>query len=252
MKFSIITCTYNSEEYLQQNINSVKNQTFRDFEHVFIDGFSTDGTVKMIKKYRQEFPDKVKFFQFPAKGIGNAMNKGINKSLGKYIIHLHSDDSFFDNNVLENVSNFITKKNNPDWIYGKAKFININTKNFRIIPHRKIYQKTYFWLLLLTNYIPHQTVFLKKSVFEKYGLFNQKYKNSMDYELWIRLTSKKINALFIDLVICNFSVRKNSQSSIGKYNNEHIDIYNTYIKNYFILKFLIFLYILNQKRSLFH
>ena len=216
MKFSIITCTYNSEKYLQENIKSVKNQAFRDFEHVFIDGFSTDKTMEMIEIYRKEFPDQVKIFQFKPKGIANAMNRGIEKSSGKYLIHLHSDDNFYSNDVLEKVSNFIEKNNQPDWIYGKANFMDTETNVSRVIPHRGIYHKIKFWLLLLTNYIPHQAVFLKKTVFDKYGVFDENLKNSMDYELWLRLAKKNITSLFIDCVVCNFSVRENSQSALGK------------------------------------
>jgi len=249
MRFSIVTCTYNSAQYVQNNIDSVKNQTFDDFEHIFIDGFSTDKTLEIIKKYQTEFPNKVKLFQFEPKGIGNAMNKGIEKSQGEYIIHLHSDDSFYDLEILENISKFILKNNYPDLIYGKANFFNPETGANRIIPHRKVYNKLRFWLLLLTNYIPHQSVFIKKGIFEKYGNFDEQYKNSMDYDLWLRLAKNHINSKFIDKIVCNFSIRKDSQSSIGKTNNENIIAYKKYIKNKIILKFLIFLYLLNQKRS---
>ncbi len=214
MKFSIITCTYNSEKYLQTNIDSVKNQNFQDFEHIFIDGFSTDGTVDVIKKYQQEFPERIKFFQYSPKGISNAMNKGILHASGEYINHLHADDSFYNNDVLKNVADFIKEKNNPDLIYGKAKFIR-DDRSFRIIPHRKIYHKLRHWLLLLTNYIPHQSVFIKKTIFEKYGLFDERYKNSMDYELWLRLSKSKIKSVFLNKTLCNFSVRSDSQSAYG-------------------------------------
>jgi len=93
MKFSIITCTYNSEKYLQENINSVESQIFHNFEHVFIDGNSSDKTIEIIKKYQKKYPHTVKLLQCEPKGISNAMNHGINQSSGQYIIHLHSDDS---------------------------------------------------------------------------------------------------------------------------------------------------------------
>ncbi len=101
------------------------------------------------------------------------MNKGIKKSQGEYIIHLHSDDSFFNEKILKNINNFIEHNNSPDLIYGKANFINTENGNSRIIPHRKIYHKIRFWLLLLTNYVPHQTVFIKKEMFDKWGMFDE-------------------------------------------------------------------------------
>lgn len=249
MNFSIITCTYNSAEYLQKNIDSVKNQSFQDFEHIFIDGFSTDGTMEIIKKYQQEFSGSVKLFQYPPKGISNAMNKGIFHASGEYINHLHADDSFYDNSVLKNTSDFIKEKNNPHLIYGKAKFIS-HDGLFRIIPHRRIYHKLRFWLLLLTNYIPHQAVFIKKEIFQKFGKFDEQYKNSMDYEMWLRLSKNKIRSKFINEIICNFAVYSGSQSSLGKYNKEHEIIHKKYIRNIFFLNLLKFTDNLNKKRNL--
>jgi glycosyltransferase involved in cell wall biosynthesis len=101
--FSIITCTHNSSLFLQKNIESLKKQNLRDFEHIFIDGFSTDRTVDIIKKYQAEYPNQVKLFQFKPEGISKAMNQGIKNSSGEYLLHLHSDDFLFDENVLEDV-----------------------------------------------------------------------------------------------------------------------------------------------------
>ena len=251
MKFSIVTCTYNSEKYVQKNIDSVKNQTCQDFEHIFIDGFSTDGTIKIIEKYQKEFPEKVKIFQFEPKGISDAMNKGIENATGEYINHLHSDDIFFNSNILEKIYNFIQKNNSPDWVYGKANFIDESKNLKKIIPHRRIYHKARFWLLLLTDYIPHQAVFLKKKIFEKYRMFDIQYKNHMDYEMWLRLSKKKVSSVFIDEIICNFSLRDDSQSSIGRQNDEYKKIFTKYIRNKALLSLLNFIAVLNKKRNFF-
>jgi glycosyltransferase involved in cell wall biosynthesis len=251
MKFSIITCTYNSERYLQKNIDSLKNQSFQDFEHIFIDGFSTDKTVEVIREYQKEFPGKVKFFQFEPKGIGDAMNRGIEKSSGEYINHLHSDDSFYNNKVLEKVANFIKKKGHPDWIYGKAEFSDGNMG--RIIPHRNIYKKARYWLLLVTNYIPHQSVFLKKEVFKKFGMFNEEYKNSMDYEMWIRLSKNNLSSIFLNEIICNFSVRNDSQSSSGMNicSDENKEIRKIYIKTKLVSAIINKISRLSERRKFF-
>ena len=216
MRFSIITCTYNSAEYLQKNIDSVKNQTNQDFEHVFIDGFSTDETVEMIEKYRQKFPDKVKFFQFPPKGISHAMNQGIEKSSGEYLMHLHSDDNFYDNNILQDVKEFIEEKNNPDWIYGKINVVEENDASIGTFPERKLLQlgKNPFssYLLKFFNFIPHQAVFIKKKTIEKFGCFDESLKSSMDYDLWIKIRNKT-NWAFLNKIISNYRIRPDAQSS---------------------------------------
>ncbi len=249
MKFSIITCTYNSEKYIRRNIDSIKNQSFKNFEHIFIDGFSSDKTTSIIKSYQKEFPEKVKLFQFKPRGIGNAMNIGINKSSGKYIIHLHSDDSLFSPDTLKEINAFILINKNPYWIYGKALFINEIRGASRIIPHRKIYHKAKFWLLLATNYIPHQSVFIQKKIFKKYGYFNEKYKNSMDYEMWLRLLKNNVFPVFFNKTICNFFIHPDSQSTKGKSNNEHNLIHKQYLKSSVLIFLLNIIDKLNKFRS---
>jgi len=224
MRFSIITCTYNSEKYIEKNIESIKDQTFQNFEHIFIDGFSGDKTIAIIKKYQLEFPHKVKLFQFKPKGISNAMNRGIEKSQGEYVIHLHSDDNFYDNQVLESVNYFLQLKNNPDWIYGKANVIEEDTTSVGIFPKYKFLQLDGSflgkYLLKFINFVPHQSVFIKPEVFVRYGKFNEKLKSKMDFDLWLRLR-RKTNWIFFDRIISNYMIRPGAQSSSKKNRKEN-------------------------------
>ena len=251
MKFSIVTCTYNSAEFLQRNIDSVKQQTYRDFEHIFIDGFSSDETVAMIKAYQQEFPNQVKLFQCEPKGISDAMNQGIDHATGEYINHLHSDDTLVGPTVLQLVADAAERYQQPDWLYGKANFIDLPSGASRIIPHRIVYHRIRFWLLLLTDYVPHQAVFLKPSVFKAYGQFNTTYKNRMDYDLWLRLAKRKVKSQFMDIIVCNFTLRPQSQSVAFRFNNEHEAIFRSYVRNPLLVWALNALAKLNQQRNLF-
>jgi len=251
MKFSVITCTYNSAAYLQNNIKSVRQQTNRDFEHIFIDGFSDDGTVALIKEYQRDFPDQVKVFQYPRAGISDAMNKGISHATGEYINHLHSDDTYDNAEVLHTVSGYIDRYHSPDWLYGKARFVDEVTGLSRIIPHRWIYHKIRFWLLLLTDYAPHQAIFLQRNVFQRYGMFNTAYKNRMDYDMWLRLSKQKVRSQFMDTVICNFALRPESRSVAFRYNQEHVQILRNHVTQPILVRALILLANLNQRRSLF-
>lgn len=224
LKFSIITCTYNSAEYLEKNIKSVKNQNFNNYEHIFIDGFSNDGTIDILKEYQEEYSQKVKIFQFKPEGISNAMNKGIKNSSGEYLIHLHSDDSLFDNNALKDASEFLDANNHPDWIYGKINVLE-NNKIKGIFPLKKVWfknKKDLFksYLLKYYNYIPHQAVFIKKEIFNKFGVFDEKLKFGMDQDLWLRIRNKT-NWFFFDRVISNFSLRPDAQSSGFKNKKEN-------------------------------
>ncbi len=221
MKFSIITCTYNSEKFLQKNIESVASQTFRDFEHIFIDGNSTDKSIEIIKEYQAKNPDNVKLYQFPPKGISNAMNKGIEMANGQFLIHLHSDDSFYDKKVLEDVQRFLNE-NNYDWIYGVANVVEEDGKSIGKYPDKPFFHFHNYksikgkYLMKMLTFVPHQAVFIKKEVFDKYGNFDETISSKMDPDMWKRI-NYKTKWSFFDRVICNYCVRKDAQSS-GKKN----------------------------------
>jgi glycosyltransferase involved in cell wall biosynthesis len=241
MRFSIITCTYNSAQYLQENIDSVAMQTYGDYEHIFIDGYSTDDTMAMIEQYRKKYPDRVKVFQSEPRGISHAMNEGIEKAQGHYVVHLHSDDGLHDTRVLEKVEAFLMQNDDPAWIYGKARVTNVSNGNSTIIPPRRlIYDRSSFWLLLfMNNYIPHQSVFIKKELFVQYGLFDETLKNYMDLDMWLRLTKRGVHARFFDAIICNFTIRPDAQSTVGRKDEENIILYHRYMHNRFMIAFFL-------------
>ncbi|OGH88662.1 MAG: hypothetical protein A3J93_01030 [Candidatus Magasanikbacteria bacterium RIFOXYC2_FULL_42_28] len=222
MRFSIITCTYNSAAFLKKNINSVLGQSFGDFEHIFIDAYSSDGTIKLINEYKKLFPNRVKFFQIPPKGISNAMNKGTSQASGDYLIHLHADDNFFSADVLSDVDDFLLG-NNYDWIYGKINVVDDKGLEVGVFPAKKIFQNKngWFsaWLLRFYNYIPHQAVFIKKAVFKNYGFFDESLSSGMDPDLWLRI-SKHTKWTFFNRVISNFQVHAEAKSSGVKFKKE--------------------------------
>lgn len=235
MFFSIITCTYNSEKFIQKNIASVGEQNFKDYEHIFIDGFSSDNTLNNIKEYQNKNLNQIKLFQIKAAGISNAMNQGIKHAQGKYLIHLHSDDSFYDKNVLTEVKKFLEINNYPDWIYGKANIIEENGKKFAIFPHRKIMQLGNAFLgknvLKYVNYIPHQATFIKKDCFLKYGLFDESLTSAMDSEMWLRIKNKT-KWIFFDRIVCNYTIGASAQSSSKNKQQENINNYQSVQKKY--------------------
>lgn len=202
--FSIITCTYNSEKYLPINISSVQKQTFRNFEHIFIDGNSTDKTKQIIKAYKKG-KKNIRDYYYPPKGVTNAMNIGIKLAKGQYIIYLNSDDNLYENKVLEKVSNFINDNDRPDWIYGKINLIDGNNQGNLKFPGLNYFHTSHPWLLKYYNYIPHQAVFINRNIFKMYGPFNEKYVVMPDYEYWLRI-GNKTRWIFINKVISNYRV----------------------------------------------
>lgn len=194
--FSIIACTYNSAKYLEQNLNSVMSQSFTDYEHVFIDGFSSDTTIEQIKKYNNGV-----LVQAPAKGIANAMNLGIKQASGEYLIFLNSDDYFFSNQVLELAANKI-KQGKYTWYYGITNLVSESGKILGTHPIKKWQQHFWYWVISLTFYMQHQSVFYAKSLFDKYGFYDEAY-NAMDFEHALRI-SKHERAGFLNFTISNF------------------------------------------------
>ena len=114
-KISIITINYNNLEGLKRTMESVVNQTWREFEYIVIDGGSTDRSAAYIASQSENIDYWV---SEPDNGIYNAMNKGIAKATGEYLLFLNSGDSFYDANVLQNVSNFFN--NDLSIIYGNS------------------------------------------------------------------------------------------------------------------------------------
>ncbi|KKQ61470.1 MAG: Glycosyltransferase, group 2 family protein [Parcubacteria group bacterium GW2011_GWE2_38_18] len=215
--FSIITCTYNSEKYLKDNIDSVENQTYKDFEHVFIDGESNDQTLGLINQYSKKNIN-VKILKSNPHGISNAMNIGFRAASGKYIIFLHSDDLFYSSSVLEDVAYFI-KNNDYDWIYGQIEVFDDN-KIIGLFPRKKLLHannknllKKY--LLKFYNYIPHQAVFIKKQILEEYNGFDETISSAMDPDLWLKIKNST-SWTYIPLIISKYRLHRGSQSSAKK------------------------------------
>ena len=176
-KISIITVTKNSERYLEKNILSVVNQNYKNYEHIIIDGKSTDKTINIINKYR----NKIKYFiSEKDKGLYDAMNKGIKKSTGDIIGILNSDDIYYKKSLVV-VNNYFNKYKDLDFLFGS------------VHKHK-----------LLHGYEPHKIkwtfgfysthsigFFIKKDAHKKVGSYNIKYKYSADYDLFYRLIVKK-------------------------------------------------------------
>jgi glycosyltransferase involved in cell wall biosynthesis len=168
MKLSIITVNLNNREGLQKTIDSVICQTFRDLEWIVIDGGSTDGSKELIEQYADHFAYWV---SEPDKGVYNAMNKGIKVAKGEYLQFLNSGDWLFEDNVLEKV---FTNELTEDFIYcddGGCTGVIVNGGSPSIIDFRFLYTYT----------ICHQTIFHKRSLFDK-GLFDEKYKIVADWK----------------------------------------------------------------------
>jgi glycosyltransferase involved in cell wall biosynthesis len=184
MKVSIITVCYNSKEFIQHAIDSVLDQTYSNIEYIIIDGNSTDGTVDIIKSYG----DKItKFVSERDNGIYDAMNKGILLSTGDVLAILNSDDFYTSSNVINNIVECF-QKYNPDGVYGDLDVVfRYNTKRIK----RNYLADKFTTRSLKFGIMPgHATIFLKRDLFFRLGMYKLNYPISADFELLVRYIIK--------------------------------------------------------------
>jgi len=189
MKISIITICFNSAQYLEQTIRSVTGQTYAGREYIIIDGGSTDGTIDIIRKYE----DKIdKWISEPDHGIADAMNKGLAMASGDYVIFIHSDDYFVDSTSLEKAVGEIDGSCDMYIFQVISKFND----------HDSLSKNNDFGILTnLKMGSCHQGHLVKRSLFDKNGFFDPKFKICMDYDFVLRSYRNGAKALSVDLPI---------------------------------------------------
>ena len=175
LKISIITVTKNSGKFLQENIDSLSKQTYQNFEHIIIDGASTDQTLNIIKKNSSKIK---KWLSETDNGLYYAMNKGINLCSGDIIGILNSDDIYYPE-TLSTVNRYFLE-NKIDFLFGS------------VFKHKLMYgffPKKIRWTFGF--YTTHSVgFFIKKSSQDKIGLYNTKYKWSADYDIFYKMIIK--------------------------------------------------------------
>jgi len=233
MKLSIITINRNNAEGLCKTIESVVSQTFTDFEYIVIDGDSTDGSVDVIN----QFADKITYWlSEPDKGIYNAMNKGILKATGDYCLFLNSGDWLADNLV---ISDFCNLRYEEEIVSG-----NIYLSDNKIIELKTaICSKDLTYDVLLNSVVYHQSAFIKRTLFDLYGLYNEKYRIISDWEFFIKtLIVGNCTYTNFDRIIAYYDLNGISAQK-GELNDlqerERISVFETLIprvnKSYFAL-----------------
>ena len=223
MKISIITVTYNSRDTIKDTIESVRSQTYDDIEYIIIDGGSTDGTIEIVKEY-ENYVDV--FISEPDEGIYDAMNKGIALASGDVIGFLHSDDEYYTSSVIEKIAQEF-KKGSLDGIY--ADLIYVNSKN-RVIRY---WRSTEFKPNMLKKgwMPPHPTLFLKKQIYEKYGMFDVRYKIAADYDFILRIFKQNLHIYYLPTIIYKMRLGGVSNKSIGNILKKTAEDYQIIKKN---------------------
>ncbi|TXE08457.1 glycosyltransferase [Gelidibacter salicanalis] len=204
MKFSIITSTFNSEKTLKNTIESVLNQTIKNFEYVIIDGNSTDNTVNIIQSYEDEFQlngIKYQWLSESDTGIYNAWNKALKRCDGDWVVFIGSDDYFKGPKTLETMLPYLNnaERNEINFVYGKIEHIKDDGRLVEISGKPWELQKERFSYIMN---IGHSGSFHSKLLFKKNGNFNDTFQITGDYEFLLReFKNAENNALFVDEIV---------------------------------------------------
>ncbi len=182
-RFSIITVTYNAEKVIEETIQSVITQTYKNYEYIIIDGASRDNTLSVIDKYKDMISSVV---SEPDKGLYDAMNKGIAAATGDYLCFLNAGDSFHEDDTLQLMVHSINDNELPDILYGETAIVNKEGHFLhmrRLQTPEKLTWKSFKQGMLVC----HQAFFAKRSLAEPFDL---SYRFSADFDWCIRVMKK--------------------------------------------------------------
>jgi len=215
--FSIIIPTYNRRELLKRAIDSVLSQTIADFEIIVVDDGSTDNTLEL----KNQYPDVI-FLHQKNQGVSVARNRGIEYCNGRYVCFLDSDDLWLPEK-LANHKFFI--ENNPYMKIHQTQEIWMRNSK-RVNSPKKLEKKSgdIFSLSLLNCMITPSSVAIEKSIFNKYGIFDEKLKACEDYDLWLRITQEEQ----IGLIDKNLIVRYGGHTDQLSHQFPAMDIFRIY------------------------
>ena len=190
-RFTIVTVVYNDIKNLERTCNSVAKQSFKDYEHLIIDGGSTDGTVDYLRKL-SEYSDKIRYISERDNGIYDAMNKAAPISNGEYICFLNAADKFATKDTLKEINELLSDK--VDVLYGKCVF----SSGFQ--KYHTIGRKLHFLNILFDGYVAHQSVFAKKELLIMYP-FDLQYKYQADQDFMFRVRKDRYRLKYVDKVV---------------------------------------------------
>lgn len=193
--FSIITCTYNAYDCLPRTLKSVERQSYAHIEHLIIDGKSKDDTLKLVQEYaeRQQNGHEIKIQSEPDKGLYDAMNKGIRKATGDYLVFMNAGDAFASDDTLSEIVKLLESenvKNNSRYhgvgvIYGDTDIVDDNGIFIRKRDHRppkELTWKSFKWGMLVC----HQSFYVRTSIAKRVE-YDLSYRLSADVDWCIKV-----------------------------------------------------------------
>lgn len=183
MKISLITVAYNSEKTIASTFDSVSQQNYEDLEYIVVDGGSTDKTVDIAADYSSLISSVI---SEPDHGIYDAMNKGIRQSSGEIVGILNSDDFFIHDKVLEEVASCFIEDPSLDVVFGGVDFVDDDNLDSPVRRYRASNFKP--WMFYFGLMPPHPAAFVRKTAYDRVGLYKLGYKIAADFDFLTRLT----------------------------------------------------------------
>ena len=223
MTLSIITINYNNAEGLGKTLNSVLSQINTQFEHVIVDGASTDNAIEIIQQYEKDATArgiKVVWVSEKDKGIYNAMNKGIKMASGEYIQILNSGDCLAADTVVGDMYSALKEEEYPEILYGNMlKTVDWKTYQRDDCGANSEYTPNSF-LYFYNGTLNHDCAYIKRSLFNKLGYYNENMKICSDWEWYVRaIVIGNVQPIYVNIDVTIFDMNGVSESA-GK--NKHI------------------------------
>jgi glycosyltransferase involved in cell wall biosynthesis len=194
-QISVITVSFNGEEFIEQTIQSVLSQSYPQREYIIIDGGSTDGTVGIIRRYESRL---AYWHSRPDRGIAHAFNLGLAQARGDWILYLNADDLLLEPTGLEQMAPHLVRHQDADVVF--AQMISLTReKHPKPVPLCKIGGHPWRWQeFRRRNMIPHQATFTHQHFFNRVGGFDETFRMAMDYEHFLR-AQEGLRARFVPL-----------------------------------------------------
>ncbi len=203
-KFSIVTPSYNQGHFLEETILSVLNQRYPHIEYIIVDGGSTDNSVEIIKRYESKLAWWV---SEKDRGQAHAINKGLERVTGDIVAYLNSDDVFLPG-AFDMVAKTFMERPHINWLAGSCLLFGNAAE--ACVKHPTPAPDVASWLYF--NRLPQQSTFWRRSVMQKHGLFEEKFRYSFDYEYWVRLVHGGERCEVLDFPLAGFRLHPHSKT----------------------------------------